>query len=61
MTDYFSEEATEEGFDDYKSWRRTALFVYRILPISAIVLIFGGIITGIYLLIKRVRKKKEIK
>lgn len=61
MTDYFSEETANAGFESFRSWRSTVIFIYRVLPITAIVLVTGGIATGIFFLIKRIKKKKSVK
>jgi hypothetical protein len=61
MTDYFTEETTEKGFESYKKWKRTAIFVYRVLPIVAIVLVVIGIGIGIYFLIKKLKKRNVVK
>lgn len=57
ISDYFSEETAEKGFDSYKKWKRTFIFVYKVLPITAIVLIIVGIVVGIYFLIKKLKKR----
>ena len=60
MVDYFTDETIEEGYDSFKKWKRTATFIYRILPIAAIVLIAIGIAVGIYFLFKKLRKRKIV-
>ena len=59
VADYFSEETAENGLKDYKKWKGTNIFLYRFLPITAIVLIVVGIFTGIYLLIRKLLKKRK--
>jgi hypothetical protein len=58
MVDYFTEETAEEGYKSFKNWKRTAIFIYRFLPIAAIVLIAAGIAVGIYFLVKKLKRRK---
>lgn len=58
MAEYFSEETVEKGLDYYNKFKRNFIIIYRILPISAIVIVLGGIIAAIYFLVKKLRKKK---
>jgi hypothetical protein len=59
IADYFSEETAENGFKNYKKWKGTTIFVYRVLPITAIALILGGISVGVYFLIKKLLKRRK--
>lgn len=53
MDDYFSEETVKNGLDFYNKFKRNTIILYRILPITAIVVILGGIIAAIYFLVKK--------
>ena len=61
MTDYFTDETVEAGFESYQQWKRNNIFIYRVLPIAAIVIIIVGIGIGIYFLIKKMKKRKIAK
>ncbi|MCG3222680.1 MAG: hypothetical protein H7641_14970 [Candidatus Heimdallarchaeota archaeon] len=61
MSDYFSEDTVENGFENYKKWKRAAIFKFQVLPISAIVLTVIGIGVGIYFLIRKLKKRKIAK
>ncbi len=59
MADYFSEETTDEGFDSFKQWKRTAIVIQKVLPITGAVIVAGGIGIGTYFFVKRIRKRKK--
>ncbi|MHA1198687.1 MAG: hypothetical protein ACTSQF_04970 [Candidatus Heimdallarchaeaceae archaeon] len=59
MTDYFSEETLEKGMEYYSSFKTRAITLTLVLPITAIVLIIGGLVIGLYLLVRKIRRKKN--
>ncbi len=58
ITEYFTEETVENGMEYYNAFKTRAIILNYVLPITAIVLILGGIITGIYFSIKKLKKRK---
>jgi hypothetical protein len=61
MRDYFSEETVNNGQDYFKQYKTRVRIVYRALPLIAIILVAGGLFTGIYFLIRTLRKKRITK
>jgi len=61
IADYFTEETAENGYKNYKKWKGTNIFVYRVLPITAIVIVISGILVGMYFLIKKLIKRTRSK
>ncbi len=57
MADYFSEETVENGLDFYNKFKRNTIILHRIFPIVGIIIVSGGIIAGIYFLVKKFRKR----
>ncbi|MHA1592349.1 MAG: hypothetical protein ACTSUP_07760 [Candidatus Heimdallarchaeaceae archaeon] len=61
MTDYFSEETVEKGFEYYSAFKTRATFLTLVLPITAIVLLLVGVIVGLYFLIRKLKRRKITK
>jgi hypothetical protein len=59
MTDYFEEETVEKGMEYYDAFKTRTIILILVLPITAIVLIIGGLFTGIYFLVRKMRRRKK--
>jgi len=59
MTDYFSAETVEEGLSYFRNFKTRAIFVQVMIILSVIIVIGGGITSGIYFAVRKIKKRKS--
>ncbi|MHA1810622.1 MAG: hypothetical protein ACTSYH_09885 [Candidatus Heimdallarchaeaceae archaeon] len=61
MANYFSPETVEKGMEYYNAFKTRSIVLVFVLPIAAIVLIVAGITTGLYFLVRKLKRRKIAK